>query len=792
MFFGQKVHPLSFEYGSRFAVKSGGVEAAGNSFTAKIRCDAITDFCTRIRIENSNVKDPRHYSDGILEHHRKGTPVRPAKSGEFAAPSARIETGASSLAITLPHGFVLRTGERGFGFNGVRGILNFETPGVTGYHGFGERTKRFNKSGDSMEFLTVDVMAVWPHTYHRDDYDPTYVSIPLAILRQGGQCCGLYLDSAEHLVMDCGQIQPGHFIIQAMDGHWHLYVINGPTLRDVVRNFTALTGRAELPPAWALGHHQCRWGYQTAAEFLEVADSFARHDLPVSSLWYDIDYMDEYRVFTWDKKDIPNPRKLNETLKRKGVRTVTIIDPGVKLDPGYRVYDDGKKAGVFCKAASGQDYVGRVWPGDTVFPDFTLPAAREWWAGHVAKFLKEAALDGAWLDMNDPSTGWSAAEDMLFENGKTPHWRFHNQYGHFMAQATWDAFQRLDPRRRPFLLTRSGFTGTQRYSAIWTGDNDSNWGHLRMSIPCTINLGLSGVAFNGPDVGGFAGNTTPELLVRWYQAGFLFPFLRNHSIIHSKTQEPWEFGPQILARVRDVLHTRYRLLPYLYQCFFEHHLTGDPILRPLLYEFEGTELENLDDQFLIGPSLMAAPIVQSDTQGDFIVSGGVRRQLRHVTFPAGWWFDLTMGEWIEGGRTIRYAAGMDEVPLFVRDGAIIPWYNGPLKNDDTPLDDFELHVFLREPGEHAATTLYLDDQQTRNYLNGYYNTAAVTVSVNGSKAILEIDEMGPLPPGSIRLDRVAFYGLLKPATVSIHGKSRKLKPAHRQWVGKKLAVIATG
>jgi alpha-glucosidase len=791
MLFGQKVHPLTFEYATRSVVKADTVEISAESFKARVRCDTITDFCTRLSVDNLNVKDPRNYSDGILEQYRAGTPVAPVrgKKVHFAAPSASIDVGASTLAIRFPYGLTVETDAEGFGFNGIKSIFNFDVPNATGFHGFGERTKRFNKSGDSMEFYTVDVAGIWPHTFTRDDYDPTYVSIPLAILRIGNQCCGLYFDSPERLVMDCGQMRPGHFIVQSMDGHNQIYIINGPTLRDVVRNFATLTGRAELPAAWAIGYHQCRWGYESADEFEALATDFARHDLPVSSLWYDIDYMDEYRVFTWDKKDIPRPRKLNESLKRQGIKTVTIIDPGVKLDPGYSVYDTGKAADVFCKAASGRDYVGRVWPGDTVFPDFTQEAVQEWWAGHVAQFMEAAALDGAWLDMNDPSTGWCIAEDQLFGDGEIPHSRYHNQYGHFMAKATYRAFEKLDPQRRAFLLTRSGFTGTQRYSAIWTGDNDSNWGHLRMSIPCTINLGLSGVGFNGPDVGGFAGNTTPELLVRWYQAGFLFPFFRNHTVQNSKTQEPWEFGPSVTSRVRDVLHTRYRLLPYLYQCFFENHLTGDPILRPLLYEFDDRELENLDDQYMVGSSIMVAPIVQSDAQGDFIVAGNVRRQLRHVTFPAGWWYDVNMGEWIEGGKTIRYAASMDEVPIFVRDGAIIPWYNGTLKNADTPIDDFELHIFLHDASAQATATFYLDDQKTRKYLTGDYNTATVTVSVAGSEATVEIAETGPRKPGAIKLDRVAFYDAPFIKTLaSARGKSRKLKPAQRRWVSKSLPV----
>jgi len=792
MLFGQKVHPLTFEYGTRSTVKADAVEISGESFKARVRCDAITDFCTRVRVENLNVKDPRNYSDGILEQYREGKPIHPVRGqpAHFKAPSAGVEVGPSRLAITLSHGLKIETSAEGFGFNGVETIFNFETPNATGFHGFGERTKRFNKSGDSMEFYTVDVAGIWPHTFMRDDYDPNYLSIPLAIIRTGNQYCGLYFDSPERLVMDCGQIRPGHFIVQAMDGHSDVYVINGPTLRDVVRNFATLSGRAEMPPAWALGYHQCRWGYEKAEEFEALAEEFARHDLPVSSLWYDIDYMNEYRVFTWDKKDIPRPRKLNEALKRQGIRTVAIIDPGVKLDPGYPVYDSGKAGGVFCKAASGRDYVGQVWPGDTVFPDFTEEAVQEWWADLVARFLEDSALDGGWLDMNDPSTGWCAAEDMLFGGGKIPHSRYHSQYAHFMAKASRLGFEKLDPQRRAFLLSRSGFTGTQRYSAIWTGDNDSNWGHLRMSIPCTINLGLSGVGFNGPDVGGFGGNTTAELLVRWYQAGFLFPFFRNHSAIHSKTQEPWEFGPQTLGRIREVLHTRYRLLPHLYQCFFQNHLTGDPILRPLLYEFEERELENVDDQYMVGASLMVAPIVESDQQGDFIVTGGVRRQLRHVTFPAGWWYDLTIGEWIEGGRTIRYAASMDEVPVFAREGSIIPWFNGELKNGDTPLDDFELHVFVRDASSRAAVTLYLDDQKTRKYLTGEYNTAIVNVSITGSEASLEISDSGPRKAGIVKLDKVVFYGapFVKTFVPGGSGKGRKLKAGHRRWMGKNMAV----
>jgi len=795
MFFGQKIHPFSFEYGATAKVRGDAVEVGGKSFRARVRCAEITEFCTRLTIENSNVADARNYSDGVVETLRTGTPVAPKRGtpAVFAAKSAMVEVGASTLRITLGNRTILESAPEGFGFSGEKAILNFHLPDASGYYGFGERTKRFNKSGDNLEFWNVDVAGVFVHTSTRDDYDPAYVAIPLAIINIGGAFCGIFVDNPDRMLMNAGEMIAGHFIVETLAGNNDVYFINGPTLREVTRNFAALTGRAEMPPLWSMGYHQCRWGYQTDGEFRALAENFRKHDLPVSAFWYDIDYMRDYRVFTWDETDIPKPRKLNEELKRAGIATVTIVDPGVKLEPGYEVYDSGKKADVFCQTAAGRDFVGQVWPGDTVFPDFTRDDVQDWWAGHLAKFMKDSMVDGAWLDMNDPSTGSCDADDMLFQKGKVAHGKYHNQYGHYMARASRLAFEKLDPQQRPFLLTRSGYTGTQRYSAIWNGDNDSNWRHLRMSIPCTINLGLSGVAFNGPDVGGFMGNTTSELLIRWYQAGFLFPFFRNHTIANSKTQEPWEFGPQILGHVRDVLHTRYRLLPYLYACFFQHYLTGDPILRPLLYEFAADiELENLDDQFMIGDSLMCAPIVRAAENSDSIVVRGERRQLRHITFPAGFWYDLNIGEWIEGGKTIHYAVGFGETPIFARDGGILPYFNGTLRNSEMPLDELELHVFAKDGT--GRLTLHIDDRTTRRYLEGHFNTAEITAKVNDAEARIDIHETGKLKAGSVRFTPVIYgrQGIAK-AVVSINGgaaKAVQLKPFTRRWVGKDIPVRA--
>jgi alpha-glucosidase len=791
MLFGQKFHPLNFEYPRRISTRGGAVHLEGKSFSATVTCATITPACTRLRFDSSTVTDKQNYSDAVLESLRTGTAVTPtAKPIGFCTPHCAIAFGAGHFRITLASGGVLETDGQGFGFNGSQAIFNFKTGEASGFYGFGERTKRFNKSGDSLDHYNVDVIAVHAHHYERNDYDPGYVSIPFAIIRSGGICTGLYFDNPGRVIFDVGQIEPGRLIYQSTAGNNDLYIIEGPTLKDVVRHFTDLTGRAEVPPVWSLGHHQCRWGYKTAAEFRALRDNFRKFDIPVSALWYDIDYMDEYRVFTWDRVDVPQPEKLNRELKKAGIRAVAIVDPGVKLEPGYAIYESGMKENVFCKTASGREYVGRVWPGDTVFPDFTATHARDWWAGLLAKFVKSSALDGAWLDMNEPATGWSAPEDMLFDDGRTPHAAYHNQYGHYMAKASRQAFDRLDRNARPFLLTRSGFTGTQRYSAIWTGDNVSNWEHLRMSIPCTMNLGLSGIAFNGPDVGGFFGHTDEELITRWYQAGFLFPFLRNHSTNHTKEQEPWNFGPECLARIRNAVVTRYRLMPYLYQCFFAHHLTGDPILRPLLYDFEDRAFEDMDDQFMVGESILMAPIVESAAGAKSVVVGGIKRQHRYVTLPEGWWFDLTAGQWLAGGRTIAYAACLDEVPIFIRDGSIVPYFNGKLRNSEMEFDRIELHAFLRErPGR---LTYFVEDGATRRYLKGEFNRASIAIDVAEREARVTIEEAGDFPVGTVQFAPVFYGGAATRVTVETRGRrnSRALKPATRRWIGLDVAVQA--
>lgn len=793
MFFGQKIHPLNFDRAGHLIGDGEEVELTGPGIQLRVACASVLDGCLRLRFENARAADPNQYSDAVPREYRTGRAVTPRRAENiaiFEAPAGRIELEPARLRLEMA-GVSLATVADGVGCCGDALLLNFALTGVDGCYGFGERTKRLNKLGGSADFLTVDVVAVFRHTYARDDYDPSYVAIPLAILKSGERFLGLFFDNPSRAIMDAGQSRPGEFWYQAFGGTTDLYLLAGPTLPEVTRRYAALTGRAPLPPLWALGYHQCRWGYRREAEFRELAAQFAAADVPVSALWYDIDYMDEYRLFTWDRVNFPNPAALNRDLKDASIRAVTIVDPGVKREPGYAVYESGREREAFCQTASGREYVGKVWPGDTVFPDFTLETTRNWWAGWLADFLRDSAVDGAWLDMNDPATGYSRTEEMRFDHGAIPHHRYHNQYAHFMAMASRSACERIDPEGRPFLLTRSACAGTQRYSAVWTGDNASNWKHLRMALPCSLNLSLSGVAFNGPDVGGFMDDTNAELLVRWHQACCLFPFFRNHSIRHSRPQEPWQFGPESLAAIRGAIRTRYRLLPYLYQCFFTHWRDGDPVIRPLLYHYSGSEYADLDDQYLVGDALLVAPILHGDSQGPEIVRDGIKMQERPIRLPPGWWFDLNRGDWVKGGHVLSYAAALDELPLFARDGAILPYYAGPLRNSFMDLSAVELHLFCHD--QSASLDYYTDDRETRRYETDVYGVAAITAEIQGDRLKVDVAETGSYPRETVTFTPVVYGGPeLRELQWIVNGRpaTRPLQTGRREWLCRTLAILA--
>lgn len=634
---------------------------------------------------------------------------------------------------------------RFFGQCGDGWMFEFDVEDGDGFYGFGEKWTGLEHSDRPYMFWNTDVWADFhPQSgVHRNPPpDPVYVSIPYAIVKRGNTFVGFLIDNPHATFISvadktsiAGQMDlgPARRVLRlaGQQGQPSLYMIHGPSLPELTRKLQRLVGTTPMPPAWALGYHQCRWGYQSATDLERLDRKFDELALPVDGLWLDIDYMRGYRVFTFEKKHFPAPAKAIARLEKRGRKVVPIIDPGVKNERGYGVYERGAKAGAFCLNPQGRNYVGLVWPGETVFPDFSTGRGRKWWAREVAAFARNG-IHGAWIDMNDPSTGPVENADMLFDRGRKSHSTYHNQYALGMAKATRDGFLSAWPEERPFLLSRSGSTGMSRYSAIWTGDNFSDYGHLRSGIATTLNLALSGVPFNANDLCGFGGNTEPQLARDWYKACFLFPVCRNHSICGSRLQEPWAFDRKTLDVTRHYIRLRYRLRPYLYQLFAAQEEAGEAILRPLFYDFKDTRklpLGKVDDQFLVGPSIMQAPFVDKD------------KKSRSVVLPGGTrWFDTSTNRWINGGRKITVKATLRDTPLYVRDRSILPLARLAPADHAFDAARVDFHIFLSGNGK-VQTRYIFDDGISFDYRKGKRSEVVVTAVRTGARIDIRVDTL---------------------------------------------------
>jgi len=647
----------------------------------------------------------------------------------------RLQTRGGKLLLDTPvAGF--------FGQCGPASIFRFIRRKGDQFYGLGEKWTGFEHSGRNTKFWNTDICADFnPESFvnGKPAADPAYLSIPYLILKRGNVYIGLLLDNpfatfvstASHTsianqmrLKEAGDT----FHLGAEEGQPGLYLLYGPSLPELTRKLQKLVGFTPLPPAWALGYQQCRWGYRSEKDLLGLDANFRKHEIPVDGLWLDIDYMDRYKVFTFNHDHFPNPARAMAKLAKAGRQVVPIIDPGVKLERGYGVYERGKKAAGFCKTPQGGEFVGLVWPGETVFPDFSIQSARDWWAGEVSGFAK-LGINGAWLDMNDPSTGNVESGDMLFDHGRKSHSTYHNQYALGMAMASRQGFLDAHPGRRPFLLSRSGFTGSNRFAAIWTGDNYSNRHHLKNTIATTLNLALSGVPFNGPDVGGFGGHATPELISDWFQAGFLFPFFRNHSSWDTCRQEPWAFGKKTLSTIRHFIRLRYRFRHYLYQLFVEQERSGDAILRPLFYDFEdkaSLPLGLVDDQFMVGPRVMHAPfLAEKATSRDVILPGSCK------------WYDVFGDRWIDGGKKISATPSAVGTPLYIRDGTILPLARIEPQEHFFRAEKADFHIHISGNAE-ASTRYVFDDGSTFAYRDGKRSVGIITARRSGDALSIEV------------------------------------------------------
>ncbi len=587
-------------------------------------------------------------------------------------------------------------------------------------YGLGEETGHLNKRGYRYIMWNTD----YPEP-HIESLESLYKSIPFFIVLKDNVAYGLFFDNTYKSYFDFGKECSDYIYYGVDNGNLNYYFIYGPTIREVIEKYTYLTGRTPLPPLWSLGYHQCRYSYETGERVREIARNFRERDIPCDVIYLDIDYMDGYRVFTWDKERFPDMEKMISDLREEGFKVVTIIDPGVKKDKGYPVYDEGLANDYFVTDKDGIPYVNRVWPGLSVFPDFSCTEVREWWAEWQNKLL-EIGVAGIWNDMNEPATfDGPMPDDVQFWNDGNPttHAEMHNVYGHLMARASAEGIKNYTGKR-PFVITRACYAGSQKYSSVWTGDNQSFWEHLRLSLPMLMNLGLSGLAFCGIDVGGFSFDCTAELLSRWVQVGCFTPLFRNHSAAYTRDQEPWAFDEKTEEIYRKYVKLRYKLIPYLYDLFREGTVTGLPIIRPLVVHYQDDiNTYELNDQFLVGENILVAPVLQ---QGQLA---------RQVYLPEGQWVDYWTKEVIEGKQYIVREAPLDLCPIYIKKGSLIPNYREMEFVDSENLEELVLDIY---PG-NLTYHHYQDDGESFAYEKGQYNLYEFKVSVE-EELLIEVNK----------------------------------------------------
>lgn len=575
-----------------------------------------------------------------------------------------------------------------------------------GAYGTGERAFNLNLRGRTLSLWNTD-----PGGYERGEEPINYcIAFYLGVHGQGAY--GLLWDNPARGFFDLGDSEADELLISAEAGGLCYYLFPGTEVNAVLERYTQFTGRMPLPPLWALGYHQSRYSYFTQEEVLETAKTLRERQIPCDAIYLDIHYMDGFRIFTWDKEAFPDMKGMIDELHAMGFKLVPIMDPGTKVDAGYTGHDSGVEQGVFVRYPDGEYAAGVVWPGLCYFPDFTNPQARQWWQEQLRPLL-ETGVDGLWNDMNEP---------LIFDNVGKPkalpdytqhdnegrggtHRDVHNVYGMLMGEASYDALRQQRPGKRQFSIIRAGAAGAQRKSLSWTGDNVSTWDDLRLSISTVLQMGLSGVAFTGADIGGFARDTNGELLARWTQAGALLPFFRNHSAIRTARQEPWSFGERYERAIQSAIALRYRLLPYLYTAVAQSAFTGVPIVRPLFTaEPHNPHLRSIDDCYLLGDKLLVAPILEEHA---------LRRT---VYLPEGDWYNFHTNQRYEGGKLISVEGDLDTLPLFVKSGTALPMWPVMQHTAERRVDALTLRIYT----DSGETVLYEDAGEGLAYQNGDY------------------------------------------------------------------------
>lgn len=757
---GEDKLPAKFEPRERmingtFAVASGIEWRAGGII---LRVTALDDDVLRVRIGRGGHL-PEDASWAVLPETRhmagKVTNFSTSVAVGFATKALKVslDRATGGVTVTDQTGHVLLA-DQGAPFV-PRGTGGFELekviPAGSHYFGLGDKFGPLDRLGRSYTMWNTDSFA------YREGQDPLYKDIPFFIGFTRGIYFGVFLDNTWRTTFDFGHEAPDILRIGALGGPIDYYIMAGPTAKDVETHYARLTGAPVMQPRWMLGFQQSRWGYPTEKLLRAIVARLREDRIPSDAVWMDIDYQEKYRPFTIDPKTFPGFRHMVSDFTMQHMHTVAISDLHIADLPnaGYAPYDSGTAQDQFVKKADGTPYVAPVWPGPALFPDFTRKTTRAWW-GTLYRQLVDDGISGFWNDMNEPSVFDTPTKTMPLNNqhridepGFVPriasHQEIHNVYGMQNHRATYEGVLALRPDERPFVMTRASYAGGQRYGVTWTGDNVSTWNHLALTVPMLESLGMSGFTFSGADIGGFTGVASPDLLTKWYEIAMFTPIARSHADPSSRPQEPWADGKKYEDIRRHFIEARYRLLPYNYTLLEEASRTGVPMMRPLFMEFPETLIDgapmdlSAGNEFMWGRSLLVAPSPAPESPAAY-----------KVTFPPGEWYDYWTGEKIsdlkplmlsgvagsvnkpkgEGAKSLHVLVvepRLDDLPVYVRAGSIIPRQNLVQSTEESPSRPLELDVY---PGPNCQGNLYFDDGHSLAYLKGSYSRADFTCSVS--------------------------------------------------------------
>lgn len=635
--------------------------------------------------------------------------------------NVRIEKDPFRLSFYNNTGDLLNADDPSFGISWLgEEVTNYKSLAKDEiFLGMGEKSGGLNRRGSSYDNWNSDAFGF------NNDTDPLYVSTPFFIGVREGKPYGIFLDNTYKTHFNFGTSNNDKFsYFSAEAGDLNYYFIQGDTVNEVIQEYTKLTGAMHMPPKWSLGFQQCRYSYYPDHEVHNIADTFREKQIPADVIYLDIHYMKDYMAFTFDDDRFPDPKGLIEKLESQGFKVVVILDPGIATKKGYGTYDRGVEKDVFVKYPDGSPYEASVWPGNSHFTDFTAEKGRDWWADEL-KFYTDLGLEGFWNDMNEPACWGQDIPHMIgfdYDGQKVSHKKARNVYGFQMVRATFEGAKKQMGNKRPFTLTRSGFSGVQRYSAVWTGDNVAGDDHMLLGVRLVNSLGMAGVPVAGYDIGGFVDESSPQLFARWLAVATFAPFFRVHSMVNVRDSEPWAYGEEVEEISRNYINLRYKMMPYLYSLFYRAHQNGTPINKSLAVDYTNDpEIYhgNAQNEFTLGDWLLVCPTTST-------------QEYAKIYIPEGNWYRFFTDEKVKGGQSYVIEIGMEDLPVYAKEGAIIPLQS--VVQHTSAQHDGELKLHIYHGDVVTGQDYYEDDGETYDFEGGSFYKRHISFD-NGEKAI---------------------------------------------------------